>query len=92
MYSMNAEYVCYDDGCHLRKFCQNPVRRELTETTKILAATKIVVDKMHILGHVDAWCLENCDSRKIKDLDKVTINYFWKYLYITSYPGGYTDL
>ena len=65
------EYICYDDGCHVNKFCTNPIRKDLTGTTKKLALLPIMVDKMHITGHVDAWCLENCDSRKVKDLEKV---------------------
>ena len=47
------------------------MRKDLTDTTKQLASLSILVDKMHIAGHVDARCLENRDSRKIKDLDKV---------------------
>ena len=66
-----TEYICYDDGCHLNKFCTNPIRKDLTGTTKKLALLPIMVDKVHIAGHVDAWCLENCDSRKAKDLEKV---------------------
>ena len=71
-YSYSSEYICYDDGCHLRKFCRNPIRRDLTPTTKKLASLPIMVDKMHIAGHVDAWCLENCDSRKVKELENVS--------------------
>ena len=37
MAKSNAAYICYDDGCHLRKFCRNPVRRELSDTSKCLA-------------------------------------------------------
>ena len=45
-----TDYICYDayDGCHLRKFYQNPVRRELTSTTQQMASIPIMVD--------------NCDS------------------------------
>ena len=57
-----TDYICYDDVCHLRKFYQNPVRRELTSTTQQMASIPIMVDKMHIAGHVDTWCLDNCDS------------------------------
>ena len=31
----------------------------------------IVVDKMHMAGHVDAWCKEYCDPRKFKELNEV---------------------
>ena len=65
------EYICYDDGCHLKKFAENPCRSAITPTAQKIACTRIVVDKMHMAGHVDKWCKENCDSRKIPDLDKV---------------------
>ena len=32
---------------------------------------KIVVDKMHMAGHVDPWCKQHCDPRKFKELDNV---------------------
>lgn len=73
MICLHAEYICYDDGCHLRKFCQNPVRKDITSITKRLASLLIMVDKIHIAGHVDAWCLENCDSWKIKALQEVCL-------------------
>lgn len=68
---LHADYICYDDGCHLRNFARNPIRRDLTSTTKKLSLLEIVVDKMHIAGHVDPWCLKTCDARKVKDLEKV---------------------
>ena len=45
-----TEFVCYDDGCHLKKYSQNPSRSSATETTKLLASLSIVVDKMHMKG------------------------------------------
>ncbi len=68
-----VEYLIYDDGCHLRRFAHYPVCRDLTETTRKLAALEIVVDKMHIAGHINKWCLENCDARKVKDLEEVCV-------------------
>ena len=64
-------YICYDDGCHLRKFARNPSRMDITPTAKRIASFEIVVDKMHMAGHVDKWCRENCDARKLKELDNV---------------------
>ena len=72
-----AEYICYDDGCHLRKFAQNPLRKDLTSTTQKLASLEILVDKMHITGYVDPWCLQNCDARKVTDLSKVSVHRFF---------------
>ena len=68
MYS--AGYICYDDGCHLWRFAQNPSRKDLT--TNKIASIDIVVDKMHIRGHTDKWCLENCDARKHPELNAVS--------------------
>ena len=68
-----AGYVIYDDGCHLRKFAQNPSRREITPAAKRLAEISIVVDKMHMKGHIDSWCKENCDARNIEELREVGI-------------------
>ena len=31
----------------------------------------MVVDKMHMKGHVDNWCKKNCDAKSFADLDKV---------------------
>ena len=50
---------------------RNPCRKDLTTTTKQLAKVEIVVDKFHMTGHVDPWCLEHCDARKISSLSEV---------------------
>lgn len=64
-------FVCYDDACHLTKFAKNPLRADLTPQAKQLASVQMVVDKMHMKGHVDKWCKENCDAKCFADLDKV---------------------
>ena len=66
-----SEYLCYDDGCHLRRYATNPVRRDLTVWTKQIANLEIVIDKLHFAGHVDKWCQEVCDPCKHRELDKV---------------------
>ena len=68
---MHAEFVCYDDGCHLRKYANNKCRATLTDTTRKLAQMKIVIDKMHMAGHIDSWCKEHCDPHKFKELENV---------------------
>ena len=73
-YCMHVGYICYDDGCHLRKFAQNPTRREISPTAVLLASLEIVVDKMHMAGHVDKWCKENCDARSFPELDNVSLH------------------
>ena len=64
-------FVCYDDACHLTKFAKNPSRADLTRQPKQLASVQMVVDKMHMKGHVDKWCKQNCDAKTFPELDKV---------------------
>ena len=46
----------------------------MTAVSRQIAEKEIVIDKMHMKGHIDDWCKEHCDPKKISDLDKVTIN------------------
>jgi len=69
--STTPDYICYDDACHLRKFARNSIRSNLTSQSTALASVEMVVDKMHMKGHVDPWCKENCDANKFKELHKV---------------------
>ena len=69
---LSLEFICYDDGCHLRKFARQATRQDLTPTAKKLAMVEIVIDKMHMAGHVDKWCLTNCDPHLFSALDKVS--------------------
>ena len=64
-------FICYDDACHLKKFARHPARATLTEQSKQLASVEMVVDRMHMKGHVDPWCKEHCDAAKIPELSKV---------------------
>lgn len=67
------EFICYDDGCHLCKFAQHARRKNVTTTAQKLSETKIVIDKMHMVGHTDKWCKENCDPNDFRALDKVCV-------------------
>ena len=66
------EYICYDDGCHLKKYAENKSRSSLTPTTHFLSDVTIVIDKMHMRGHVDPWCSKVCDPRKYTELKNVS--------------------
>ena len=46
------------------------MRSELTQCTVQLSKVEIVIDKMHMAGHVDKWCHENCDPKLFTDFDK----------------------
>ena len=66
-------FVCYDDACHLRRYACNPKRCDLTESTMLLSKLEIVVDKMHMSGHIDKWCQDHCDPKSFKELDNVCV-------------------
>ena len=66
-----VEFVCYDDACHLRRYACNPKRSDLNECTKFLSGIEIVVDKMHMTGHVDKWCKEHCNPSSFPELNAV---------------------
>lgn len=71
MYCFFIEFICYDDACHLRKYSRNPVRASLTQQAEAISHTEMVVDKMHMRGHIDPWCKANCDPHKFDTLRKV---------------------
>lgn len=52
------------------------MRKDLTPTTKVIASLEILVDKMHMAGHTDKWCKDTCDSRKVSDLNEVSVMIF----------------
>ena len=37
-----------------------------------LANVEIVVDKLHMRGHTDKWCAENCDPHNFEELNDVS--------------------
>lgn len=71
-YTFNLEFICYDDGCHLRKYANNPKRKDLTVTTRLMSELEIVIDKMHMKGHTDMWCKDTCDPLKFSELNSVS--------------------
>ena len=66
------ETICYDDGCHLKRYATNPTCSNLTATASRLASMNFVIDRMHFKGHTDPWYQEHCDPNKLKELDKVS--------------------
>ena len=68
-------YICYDDGCHLKKYAENQSQHDLMPTTKVLCKLSIIIDKMHMDGHIDAWCKKYCDPNGFPELSKVQHNY-----------------
>ena len=37
----------------------------------MLAKINMVVDRLHMKGHIDQWCKQNCDAKKFEALKKV---------------------
>jgi hypothetical protein len=58
--------LAYDDGCHLKKFVMNPIRKSKTLASKLLSDLTIVVDKMHFKNHTDKWCRLNVNPNKVE--------------------------
>ena len=56
----------------MKKYSKHPSRCDLTPTTRYLSQTNIVIDKMHMVGHVDSWCKKECDPHLYPDLNKVS--------------------
>ena len=48
------------------------MRSQLTPTSVKLSNVEIVIDKMHMAGHIDKWCIQNCNPSSFSDLDKVS--------------------
>ena len=67
-------YLIYDDACRLRRFIENrnsnlPCNNRIAKITP--DKIRYVVDKMHIKGHSEQWCLENCHPKLFPELDNV---------------------
>ena len=73
MYVWTTGFICYNDGCHLRKFAQNPVRSGLSETTKKISEIEIVLDRFHYPNHVDDWCKRTCNPNNFEELNGVSL-------------------
>ena len=65
------DFICYDDGCHLKKYAENACRKDATEMTKLISELNIMVDKMHMKGHTDPWCKAHCDPNDFSELNEV---------------------
>ena len=68
----DTRFLCLCDACRLCGFLEKriksrkyrPNRLESIRPDKI----KYVVDRLHIKGHTEAWCLENCDPKLYPEL------------------------
>ena len=70
-YFFKPEFVCYDDGCPLRRYATNPCRRNLTPQSIQLANTEIVIDKLHMAWHTDTWCRQHCVAVLCSELHNI---------------------
>ena len=49
------KHILYDDACHLKKFCEDPVRSDVNEYTKLIAEIPKNVDNFHFKNLTDSW-------------------------------------
>ena len=63
-----TEFVCYDDACHLKKYAQNRMCRNITGTNQKMADTEMMIDRFHFKNHVDPWCKQPCNPYKSDDI------------------------
>ena len=88
------KYIVYDDACHLKQFCQS--RLHTSQRARIFENKIFVVDKLHIQGHKDPYCLANCHPKLFEDVNEVNtvvceqINYWiGQYKYIMKHMSYY---
>ena len=67
------ERIIYDDARHLKKFCLNPVRKEVTTVFKRLGKMDMMVDKLHFRNYVDRWFKANCNPSDRNELHGVSV-------------------
>ena len=44
-----------------------------TKTAESTAKLNIVIDRMHMKGHIDAWCKKTCDPKLFPEIYKMKI-------------------
>jgi len=65
------EFIIYDDACRLRRYIENCYRLTPTPRLEHLIKKKYVVDKLHIQGHTETWCHQNCHPSLFRELDDI---------------------
>ena len=71
----STEYkIIYDDACHLKKCCVNPVQKKLTAVSKRLGKINMVVDKLQFRNLVDLWWKPNGNPHDRNELYGVSVS------------------
>ena len=68
------ERIVYDDACHLKKYCVNPVQKKLTAVSKRLGKMDMVVDKLQFRNLVDLWRKRNGNLHDRNELYGVSVS------------------
>ena len=55
----------------MQRFIHGRLDSNSTERLLKLKDTKYVVDKLHIQGHTERWCLENCHPKLFPELEPI---------------------
>ena len=63
------DVLCYDDACHLKRYAQNPVRKDASDIARKMATMDMVCDRFHFANHTDKWCKKNCNPYKTANLE-----------------------
>ena len=69
-----SERIIYDDACHIKKYCVNPVQQKVTAVSKrLMGKMAMVVEKLQFRNHVDLWCKGNCNPHDQNELREVSV-------------------
>ena len=60
--------IFYDDASHLKRYAQNPVRKDASDITRKMATMDMVCDRFHFANHTDKWCKKKCNPFKTANL------------------------
>ena len=63
------DVLCYDDACHLKRYAQNPVRKDARYIARKMATMDMVCDRFHFVNHTDKWYKKNCTPYKTANLE-----------------------
>ena len=63
------DVLCYDDACHLKRYAQNPVRKDARYIARKMATMDMVCDRFHFVNHTDKWYKKNGNPYKTANLE-----------------------
>ena len=64
----NPPFIVYDDACHLKRYIDGRTLITWSDRLNSFQARSFAVDKMHIKGHTEKWCHDNCHPKLFPQL------------------------